>query len=383
MIRTPVKPEVIRWARKRFGVSQEDLSEKFKKLPEWECGSTQPTLRQLETFARTVQIPVGYMFLSKPLKEEIPIEDYRLFPDQVFPTHSPNMLDTIYTCQSRQDWYRVNIQKEMPISNFVGSVTIKSSPEIVANQIRDTIGFDFKTQQKCKDWTEVIHQFCCWAEKAGILVMLSGIVKCNTHRRLDPDEFKGFALSDPIAPLVFVNSRNLKATWAYLLAHEIAHIWLGTSALSNLGILPEKEFNKTEIWCTQVALELLLPKETLISELNPSMDLSNSLLLLSKEFKVSTLVILRRLLDLELLTQDQFKSEWVPEYIRLGKNDPTISTGRGDFYQRTIKGLGNKFAHALIKSTLEGKTLYRDAIELIGIHNADSFKKLAHRLGVI
>ena len=82
MTRVPLNPELLRWARERSGIAQEDLAAKFKKLPEWEDGKTQPTLRQVEAFARTVHVPVGYLFLTEPPEEAVPIPDFRTFAGQ-------------------------------------------------------------------------------------------------------------------------------------------------------------------------------------------------------------------------------------------------------------------------------------------------------------
>ena len=106
MTRVPVNPELLRWARERSGIAQEDLAAKFRKLPEWEDGETQPTLKQVEAFARAVHVSVGYLFLTEPPEEAVPIPDFRTFPGQAVRRPSPNLLDTIYTCQERQSWYR-------------------------------------------------------------------------------------------------------------------------------------------------------------------------------------------------------------------------------------------------------------------------------------
>lgn len=71
MTRVPVEPELLRWAR------EEDLANRFRKLPEWESGETRPTLKQEEAFARAVHVPVGYLFLQEPPDEPIPIPDFR------------------------------------------------------------------------------------------------------------------------------------------------------------------------------------------------------------------------------------------------------------------------------------------------------------------
>ena len=143
MMRVLVKPELLRWARERARIAPEDLAAKFKKLPEWERGEIQPTLKQLEAFARTVHVPVGYLFLSGPPEEAVPIPDFRTFAGQTVARPSPNLLDTIHACQERQAWYRdfVRVAGE-PTADFVGSTTVDAPPEAVARDMRETLGFD-------------------------------------------------------------------------------------------------------------------------------------------------------------------------------------------------------------------------------------------------
>lgn len=150
MIRVPVNPELLRWALERAGVAQEELLAKFKRLPEWEDGRTSPTLKQAEAFARALHVPVGYLFLSKPPEEVLPIPDFRTFAGQEITRPSPNLLDTIYACPERQCWYRdfARIVGE-PDLGFVGSVSTEASPESVAAQMRKTLGFDLAVRRQC------------------------------------------------------------------------------------------------------------------------------------------------------------------------------------------------------------------------------------------
>lgn len=49
------KPELLRWAIDRSGLSTEDLLTKFPKLDAWKTGERRPTFRQLEqSFTRRV-----------------------------------------------------------------------------------------------------------------------------------------------------------------------------------------------------------------------------------------------------------------------------------------------------------------------------------------
>ena len=183
MTRVPVNPESLRWARERAGLAQRDLAAKFKKLPEWEGGETQPTLKQVEAFARAVHVPVGYLFLAKPPEEPLPIPDFRTIADQHVTCPSPNLLDTIFICQERQSWYRDFARvAQQPELGYVGSATVETPPESVAARIRKTLGFDLAARRECPTWSEELRLFIRQAENAGVLVMVSGVVMSNNHR---------------------------------------------------------------------------------------------------------------------------------------------------------------------------------------------------------
>ena len=383
MTRVAVKKELLSWARERAGLEQDALIGKFKKLSEWEAGEMQPTLKQAEAFARAVHVPIGYLFLTKPPEESLPIPDFRTFAGQPMLRPSPNLLDTIYTCQGRQSWYR-NFARitQTPELGFVGSATVNMSPEEVAGRMRRTLGFDLDARQDCQTWTDALRLFIRQADKIGVLVMVSGVVMSNTHRRLDPTEFRGFALSDPVAPLIFINGADTKAAQLFMLAHELAHLWLGDSALSNIEAAPRQGFRQEEVWCNAVAAELLVPVASLRTELRTGELLSDTLPRLARKFKVSTLVILRRLLDAGQLDRSSFEAAWDQERKRLREIAQRGSSG-GDFYRTTIARVSPRFARALIISTLEGQTLYRDAFRMLGVSKTETFNNLGREAGVI
>ena len=383
MTRIPVNPELLRWARERSGLVQEDLATKFKKLPDWEDGETQPTLKQVEAFARAVHVPVGYLFLTEPPEEPVPIPDFRTLAGQPVTRPSPNLLDTIYICQERQSWYREFARvTQQPGPAFVGSATVDHSPETVAGRMRETLGFDLRARRRCPAWTEALRLFIRQADEAGVLVMVSGVVMSNTHRRLDPAEFRGFALSDPLAPLVFVNGADTKAAQMFTLAHELAHLWLGDSALSNSGAAPTPGFQREEVWCNAVAAELLVPLAALRVELRRDETLPHALSRLTRSFKVSSLVILRRLLDANWLDRARFDVAWAEEVTRLRTHSERGSDG-GDFYRTTLSRVSRRFARALVVSTLEGQTLYRDAFRMLGVSRTETFSHLVREVEVM
>lgn len=379
MLRAPVHPTLLRWARRRAGLEVADLLLRFPKLDAWEQGEEQPTLRQLEHFAQAVHVSVGYLFLPTPPEERLPIPDFRTPAGQSILRPSPNLLDTIHACQEKQAWYREFAQytKQAEVA-FVGSATIHTPPEAVALQLGRTLNFDLEDRRTCRNWEESLRYFCIHAEQAGVLVMVNGVVGNNTKRKLDPEEFRGFSLADRLAPLIFINGNDAKAARMFTLAHELAHLWLGTTALSDMGAAPRPGQRIEEVWCNKVAAEYLVPAEILASEFDANELLDEALKRLGNFFKVSSLVVLRRLLDTGKIDRSRFDAAWGAEIRRFRK----ARSGGGDFYKTTMTRTSRRFTRALAESTLEGQTLYRDAFRMLGINKTEIFMNIAREVGL-
>jgi len=378
-IRVEVKPELLRWARERAAMDASTLVERLPQLPAWERGEVQPTLKQLEKFAQATHTPIGFLFLAEPPIEQVPIPDFRTVANQHLEHPTPDLLDTIYICQQRQEWYRdfMRSEREDPLP-FVGSANLESGIETTAASIRSALGFDVHERRQMPTWTEALRRFIVQADELGILVMISGVVGSNNRRKLDPQEFRGFALSDPLAPLVFINGADTKSAQMFTLAHELAHVWLGLSALSDVEPVSSPS-HSVEIWCNRVAAELLVPLAVLREEYNKEAEFQAEVKRLARRFKVSTLVVLRRIHDVGGLTQAQLWQAYREELARL----MSLPKGEGgNFYLTLPTRVSRRFARALIANTLEGRTLHRDAFRLLGFSKLSTFRELGHSLGV-
>lgn len=377
-MRVNVKGNLLRWARERADISPDTLRKRFPKLDLWEVDEAAPTLKQLEDFARTVHVPIGYLFLQAPPDEPLPIPDFRTMAGQPLRRPSPDLLEMIYACQRRQDWFRDYAEwaDEEPIA-FVGLLGTDTPVIDAAAQIRTALKFDLEARATCGTWEEALRLFIGHADSAGILVMCSGVVMNNNHRKLDPEEFRGFALVDELAPLVFINGADSKSAQMFTLAHEIAHLWLGQTALSNSSVASRNQ-NQIETWCNQVAAELLAPLAVVRHDLRPNESVEQATARLARRFKVSTLVILQRLRDAGRLSWDQFTDAYDAERHRLAALPR--KAGGGDFYATTGARFGKRFTRALVHSALEGRTQYRDAYKLLGISKAETFRELGRNL---
>jgi len=372
---------VLRWAAQRARLHDSDLAARFHKWPLWLSGEAQPTLKQLEDFARLTHTAFGYFFLSQPPALALPVPDFRTLRDEALAEPSSALLDTLYLCQQRQNWYRDHARMHgLPALPFVGSASVQEVPEAVAQRLRETLGLSTEARRQMPTWTDALRQLIAKAEDVGVMVMVSSVVGSNSHRKLDVGEFRGFALADGLAPLIFMNGADSKAAQMFTLAHELAHVWLGATGVSDTqaGQVPEQ---RTERWCNQVAAELLMPLEDLRAAHQPNAPIPDEIQRLAREFKVSTLVALRRLFDAGYINRAALWQHYRDEQERLRSLKERSSSG-GDFYRSLGARTSKRFARALVSSTLEGLTSFPDAFRMLGMRKTATFYEAARELGV-
>ena len=356
MSRVDIKPELFRWARERSGLDGAALAERFPKYAGWESGEVQPTLKQLEDFAKKTLTPFGYLFLPEPPQEQLPIPDFRTLGSVGLRRPSAQLLETLYVCLRRQDWYRNYAMGEgiTPL-RFIGKSKTTDAIRAVAESIRQGVGLSPEARAAAANGDVALRVMFAQVEEAGILVMRNGVVGNNNRQRLSVSEFRGFALSDNYAPLIFINAADTKAAQMFTLAHELAHLWVGRSGVSNLEETLVFRAPAIETFCNKVAAEALVPLGTFRSEWRSERDPQAETIRMARRFRVSTLVIIRRAYDAGFLDKEGFAAFYKEESKRLARFG---GGGGGDFYRTQTSRLGRRFPTAIVNSTLEGKTLY-------------------------
>jgi Zn-dependent peptidase ImmA (M78 family) len=373
-----VKPELLRWAITRSGLPTEDLLAKFPKLNEWTRGERLPTFRQLEQFARTTMTPFGAMFLETPPKEELPVPDFRTRNDAPLRRYSPNLLDTIHTMQRRQAWMRewLTDQGTEP-HDFVGAVSPSANFKSLAQRIRQRLDLDAEWAERLPSWEDALQTLRRAIERIGIIVFSNGVVGLNTHRPLDPEEFRGFVLCDSLAPVIFVNDADTKSARIFTLAHELVHVWLGTDGVFNLeNLMPAS--NEVERFCNRVAAEFLIPAYKLTERWDEARATEKPFHTIARWFKVSPVVAARRALDLKFITKPEFFQFYEADrvdWLKQKEKDRKKSSG-GNFYATQNVRLGRPFSAAVVRSALEGRILYEEAFHLTGM-KGETFHKYA------
>lgn len=228
-VRVTVAPSVLSWALDVTSADPANLRNRFK-VDQWLTSDTRPTLKQLQEFARATGIAFGYFLLPQPPAWKLPMPDFREGFDGP-PTPSANLIAVLSQSERRQDWYRdyvLGLGAE-PL-NFVGSAADLAPPEAAA-RMRATLDFEVHSRQGT--WADTRKALLRAFEAIGGLTIATSMVGNNTRRPLDENEFRGFALVDDIAPLVFVNTHQTLNGQIFTLVHELAHVWLGTSGIGN------------------------------------------------------------------------------------------------------------------------------------------------------
>ena len=330
MTRVPVPPRMLRWACERAGHGVEHVTARIPQLAAWIRREREPTFKQLEKLAKATHTPLGYLFLPEPPEERLPLPDYRTVAGAGLGKPSPNLLDTIYMMRRRQEWLRESLVEDNaePLT-FVGSARIDDSPDGVGREMRRVLGLDGGWAAGVRTWREAVSELRRAIEDLGVMAVINGVVGNNTHRRLNVEEFRGFALTDPYAPLIFVNGADAKSAQMFTLAHELAHVWIGTEGLSGFDtLLPGGP--DVEAWCNAAAAELLVPAGELRTKWREVGRESTRFEMLARAFKVSPVVACRRALDLNLVDRYTF-TEFYESYVRRERKSGTGATG-GDFY---------------------------------------------------
>ena len=234
-----LQPELLRWARERVGLTQDDLAKKIPVKPDrvraWEQ-TGKISIAQIDKLAAKTYTPLGYLYLPEPPDESLPIRDFRTRSGDAPTRPSPDLLETVYQMQRRQNWMRDDlIEGGADPLNFVGAYSLTDSHTEVAAAMRACAGASRWMGEDISTWSDALRFLRNRLDEIGVLVVFNGAVGNNNHRKLDPTEFQGFALVDEYAPLVFVNSADYIASQMFTLAHEVAHLFVGEDGVVRLG----------------------------------------------------------------------------------------------------------------------------------------------------
>jgi len=262
-----------------------------------------PTVNQAEKLAKSYQRPFAILFLPEPPLDFQPLQDFRKSNSKELSTAVTFIIREI---QKKQSWISENNQENNePELLFVGKYTLNSNPRLVAKDILKTLDInplEYKGDGVLKEWIDK-------CEKNGIFVSRTSFI--HSHLKLDKEELQGFAIADPFAPFVFINSADWRAPQLFTLVHELAHIWIAETGLSNnvnIEIRQKDKYHPVELFCNEVAASALMPEE-IFNQMGISiLENAKEVFKLSKHLGVSSFALIVRLLNLGIIQMPKYKS---------------------------------------------------------------------------
>lgn len=329
---------------------------KFNNKEKWLTKEDFPTYNQLAEISKAFNIPFGYLFLKELPKKKLPIPHFRT--DNNIEEFSDELYDTVMMVSKLQIWAK-EILEEWGHSKllFTNKYNLNHSPKEVAIEMKKILGLERGWASMLPTWTDVFKFLVEKFEDIGIFVVINGVVGNNTHRCLSVEEFRGFVLYDDVAPFVFINNNDFISAKIFTLMHEFAHILIGKSASFDLRNLTPAN-NSIEKFCDQCTAEFLVP-ENEIAKIT-RIDYEQ----LAKQFKVSQIVIARRLLDVGKIR----KSEFINFYNSYLENITKSKESKGGCFYNTAKYRYSKRFLKIIRDAITNKTiLYRDAYQLLSL----------------
>lgn len=340
-----IEPSILEWARTRINMSISEVSKKIKikesVVEDWEKGIQIPTYQQLEKLAYKIyKIPLAVFFLSEPPLEKPLKSQFRTISNNEI-----NNLPTKLVINIRKGQYYQEVLKELfnahnpnskPIFKRFSNIT-ESNLISIAKEIRNILSINKEVQFSFKDSKEAFKYYRNKIENSGIFIFQQTL---NNYCR-------GYSLFDEEFPIIVLNSSEKNVNGKiFTIFHELSHILFSTGGITDKFIFENQ--NSEEILCNRLAANILIDSVDLLSNINiinnKSLEWNDVVLSnISKEFKVSKEVILRKLLDLKLTTNSFYSNyrENLTTYKKKKQN-------KGTYYNTQLSKLGHNYTKIVL-----------------------------------
>jgi Zn-dependent peptidase ImmA (M78 family) len=384
---TGVNPKIIQWARERARYSLESVAVKFKKdvsvIEKWESGEDFPTYSQLEKLAEIYKRPLALFFFPEPPLEAEEKQEFRTLPDFEIENLAA---DTIYALRQAKamqlSLQEINNGINPSTKKIFQDIAVSSSDDLrrLAEQIRNYLNVTLEEQLTWNDQETALKKWRSAVEEAGIFIF---------KRSFKQREISGFCLIDIEFPIIYINNSTEKSRQIFTIFHELAHILLQTNGITKsddryINSL-QGENKYIEIFCNKFAAEFLLPnhvfseiiRETIVNVNDNDKIISK----ISSDYKVSREVVLRKLLDNNLISQKEYTlkvREWYSEQV--GKSQDKNKKSGGDYYASQATYLGENYLKLVFKKYYQGQYDIERVADYLNIKKVATVEKLEQYL---
>jgi Zn-dependent peptidase ImmA (M78 family) len=367
--RVKISPKNLVWATERSGLNIDNLFDVYPKAIDWIREESEPTVKQLESFAKKIHVPFGFLFLNKFPDEILPVIFYRSNGEII---ENPPLVikDLVNQIKAKQEWLKDNlIENDYDKLDFIG--VLKEYEKIDSVEAAEIIRTSLKLNKTWYEETKKEKSFRYWIdkiEKNRIFVISTGYVSHN-KRTVDVDVCKGFTLVDDICPFIYINTNNLGGGRIFTLIHELIHVFVGHSiGIGYNPIHPSSE--PLEKFCDSVASEILVPNSFFkISWNSTTGSFSEKFSTIAKQYHVSKLVIAKKALDYNFIQESDF---WT--FYNFYTNIPYKKTSGGDYWNSKPYEVSRKFYSYVDLALKQGKILPSNAYKLTNM-KANTYEK--------
>lgn len=265
-----IKSELLSWARKHAKVTLEDAAKAANVTAQdvevWEAGKNIPTLNQLRCLAAKYHFPLAVFYLPEPPVEFAPLRDFRRLPDAEDKNITANLAYHIRNAYERRE-LALELYDDLrePPHAFTLKAQLSDNPETVGESIRNYLGVDDDAQKNAARHTRAFDFWRQRMEQHGILVF----VISGPHYSVELEEMRGFAIAKSELPVIVVNGKDYsQGGKCYTLLHELTHVILGESAISNGStgrFSSTTEEDRIERFCDAVTAAALMPRRLILS----------------------------------------------------------------------------------------------------------------------
>ena len=371
------------YAAQKVGVSLE-------KLISWEEGETRPTMNQADKLAKLYRRASALLFLPAPppLLDFQPISDFRTVGARKG-EYSTALTFMLREISEKQEWMREHLteagEKEL---SFIGRFTVETPADEIARNIVKELEIErtYKADKALKYWTEK-------AEAKRIFISYSSFI--HTRMLLPADEVRGFVFCDNMAPFIYVNSSDTRSAQLFTLVHEIAHLWLNSSGVSNIEEFEQgavRRRAKIEILCNSVAAEVLMPAHLVIAAAATEATSNEKTTVempfieqLARKFGVSDLAMLIRFHELKWITTELYDKQKknlrkrFDDWKKAEEAKKKKSEGGPDPYRMQIRRNSRAFTHIVYDFYKSGQISSSETSGLLHV-KVNNFPKLENYL---
>ena len=367
-----INPDLMKWARKTSNIDKSEVSRLLnistKTIDEWEKGTKKPTFNSLKKIASFYGRPLAAFFLPEPPYEPPLPTDFRTLPEEKRRPLSRKSMLAIRKVRYIQSIATELLEEEINLEENItslGKANLTEPPEILAARERAKLGITIQEQMSFRDKYEAFRKWREVLESRNILVH---------QARIPLEEVRGFSLLDNMVPMITLSFSDSIHAKIFTLFHEFAHILLG---ISGLCIPKEASFVRKdgeleiEKFCNNFAGSLLLPRDAILMDedvkaIANHREVQDILLeRISKKYKVSTQVVLRRLLICETISRRSYQDK-LEEIQKIEKRKK-----KGKFKmpasRRCILENGRLFVSLALDAVAREKISYSDVADYLSI----------------